>query len=263
MNRWIVSLLLGCWSLSGHVFGQQVPAARGFVNDFVGVLSPGQAQQLNAVLTQYAESSSNEIAIAIMELPEDAILEEFTLSIAEQWGVGGESNDNGVLIAVYPNSRKMRIEVGYGLEGAVPDSRALEVQNKYMKPAFRQGDYYTGLRDAVDALILATQNEYEDAPTSKYYQPNSPETGGGAAQMAVIVAIILLFIFMSRGGGGGRGGRGGGGNALYWILWLVTSINSNSGSSGGGGSSWGGGGGGSFGGFGGGDFGGGGASSDW
>ncbi len=263
MSRWIVLLILGCWSLYGQVFGQQVPASQGFVNDFVGVLSPGQAQQLNAVLTQYAESSSNEIAIAIMELPEDAILEEFTLSIAEQWGVGGESNDNGLLIAVYPNSRKMRIEVGYGLEGAVPDSRALEVQNKYMKPAFRQGDYYTGLRDAVDALILATRGEYEDAPTSKYYQPDSPETGGGVGQTFVIIAIILLFIFMSRGGGkgGGRGGRGGGGSVLPWILW-GSMFGGGGGTWGGGGGSWGGGGG-DFGGFGGGDFGGGGASSDW
>lgn len=255
--RYLLPFLLFLWAPLSPAWAQSIPEAKGFVNDFSGALSQSEASQLNALLTQYAESSSNEIAVAIMELPSDASLEEFTLSIAEKWGVGGGSNDNGILIAVYPSARKMRIEVGYGLEGAVPDSRANEIMNNFMKPAFRQNDYYTGLKDAATAIIAATNGEYENAPRSKYYtKTTTSNQGGNGAQLVVIIMIIILFSIMSRGGGGGKGGgRRSSGSLMPWIFL-------GGGGFGGGGGGFGGGGGG-FGGFGGGGFGGGGASGDW
>lgn len=264
MKRFFV--LLVCLSgLSVSLFAQEtIPPAKGFVNDYAGVITSSQASQLNALLVHYAESSSNEIAVAVLSLPPEEILEQYTLKVAEAWGVGGTQNDNGILIAVYPEARKMRIEVGYGLEGAVPDVIALQIQENIMRPAFRAGDYYSGLRDAVEALIAATNGEYEDATTRTYYRRTSPSSGGDGGQILVILTIIILFSILSnRGGGkGGNGGRRRGGG--LWMPWIFLSGNGG-GSDWGGGSGFGGGGfgGGGFGGFGGGGFGGGGASSSW
>lgn len=264
--RNLTLFLLSLVFITGPLYGQKVPAAKGFVNDYTNTLSSSQASQLNALLNHYAETSANEIAIAIIDLPQDEILEQYTLSIAEAWGVGGKTNDNGILIAVYPNARQMRIEVGYGLEGAVPDIIAQEIIDNYMRPAFRANDYYTGLRDASDALISATNGEYENAPTRTYYTRNSsPGTGGNGGQIVVIIMIIILFSIMNnrgRGGGkgGGKGGRRGGG---MWLPWIMMGGGGHHSGGGFGGGSGGFGGGGGFGGFGGGGFGGGGASGGW
>lgn len=253
--------------LPASLLAQEVPEYQGFVNDYTGTLSPTQRNQLESLLVQIAEQTSNEIAIALLTLPEGAVLEEYTLQVAETWGVGGSQNDNGILIAVYPSARKMRIEVGYGLEGAIPDSRALEIMDTKMKPAFRAGDYYTGLRDAAETIYFATQGEYENAPRSKYYSGSGSSSGrGGGGQIVVIIMIIILFSILGRGGGKGGGGRGGGGfwSILPWIL--LSGGGGHRGGGGFGGGDFGGGGGfggGGFGGFGGGGFGGGGASSSW
>lgn len=263
LTLFLLSLVL----ITGPLYGQKIPAAKGFVNDYSNILSGSQASQLNALLNHYAETSANEIAIAIIDLPQDEILEQYTLAIAEAWGVGGKANDNGILIAVFPNAREMRIEVGYGLEGAVPDIIAQEVIDNYMRPAFRANDYYTGLRDASDALIAATNGEYENAPTRTYYTRKSPNTGGNGGQIIVIIMIIVLFSIMNnRGGGGKGGGKGGRGGGGMWLPWILLGGGGHSGGGGGGfgggGGGFGGGGGG-FGGFGGGGFGGGGASGGW
>lgn len=259
---------------AGTLFSQRIPEAKGFVNDFSNVLTASQESQLNALLTHYAETSGNEIAIVIIELPQDEVLEDYTYDIAEAWGVGGKANDNGILVAVYPAARQMRIEVGYGLEGAVPDIIAKEVMDNYMRPAFRANDYYTGIRDASEALIAATNGEYENAPTRTYYTRNtSPGTGGNGGQIVVIIMIIILFSIMNnRGRGGGKGGgKGGRGSGGMWLPWIFMGGGGHHGGGGGGfgggGGGFGGGGGGfgggGFGGFGGGGFGGGGASGGW
>jgi len=241
----------------------QVPKESGFVNDFKNILSPQQRTQLNSYLTNFAETTSNEIAVAIMDLPQGRSLEEYTLEVAESWGIGGAMNDNGILIAVYPDSRKMRIEVGYGLEGAVPDIVAHNIMEQYMKPAFQVNDYYTGINNAAQIISGLVKGEYDDAALRDYYSPRrNSKPSSGVSNLVVLLLIIVVFIYLSRGsGGGGSGGggsyrrgsrRGGGG-------WIILP-------GGGSGGSWGGGGGfggGGFGGFGGGSFGGGGSSGSW
>lgn len=240
----------------------QVPKEVGFVNDYKNVLSPQQRTQLNSFLTNFAETTSNEIAVAFMDLPRNRSLEEYTLQVAESWGLGGEEADNGILIAVYPDARKMRIEVGYGLEGAVPDIVAHNIMEQYMKPAFQVKDYYTGVNSAAKIIAGLVKGEYEDEALRDYYTPRrNIEPSSDISNLIVLLLIIMVFIYLSRGSGGGgdsgggtyrRSRRGGGGG---WIF-----------IPGGGGGSWGGGGsfgGGGFGGFGGGSFGGGGASGSW
>ncbi len=249
---------------------QNIPAYKGFVNDYVGILSDAQSASLNTFLTEQAEASSNEIVIAILNLPEGETIDDYTFQIAESWGIGREENDNGVLVALYINARQVRIEVGYGLEGAIPDLASYNVIQKDMIPFFRNQDYYQGLQKGVQSLHLLASDEYSDTMRKRYYsqsESRSRDGRGGFSIFPIIVIIFLLVLFFNnRGGGGGNGGRryrgrGYYGGGPYW--W--------GGTVGGGSSSWGGGGwsgggfsgGGSFGGFGGGSFGGGGSSGSW
>ncbi|MEM6629458.1 MAG: TPM domain-containing protein [Bacteroidota bacterium] len=254
---------------------QNFPEYQGFVSDYLGILSPQQKQNLETFLTQQAEESSNEIAVVIMDLPAGEFMRDYAVRLAEHWGVGGKENDNGVLVALFINERQVTIEVGYGLEGAIPDLAASNVIQKDMIPSFRDGGYYEGLSRGVKALTILANGEYPDAVRKKYYTRPRASTSGGNDSFVffLILFIFLFFLFSSRGNRGGGGGPGGGnfggprrrrgrgyydGGPYWW--------GGSGGSSSWGGGGWSGGGfsgGGSFGGFGGGSFGGGGASGGW
>lgn len=263
-----VLLLLSATSW-GQGFGymDQIPEEQGFVNDYVGLLSRQQKLQLESFLTRNAQQTSNEIAIAIMNLPEGAPVSDFTNDAARKWGIGGSKNNNGVLIAVYPNVRKMRIEVGYGLEPVITDALSDQIIREQMKPAFQRGDYYNGLVLAAKSLTKAAQGEYDQSTGRTYRNQSRRGDGGGGFNLIVLVIIIVAVIaLIRRGGGGGGGGYGGGGWSWFPLFWLLGSGwggGHHHGGGWGGGSGGGGFGGGDFGGFGGGDFGGGGAMGDW
>jgi uncharacterized protein len=209
-------------------------------------VSPADADRLNAKLEAFDKESSNQIVVSIFpELPSPS-LEDFTVRTAQAWRVGREKLDNGAVLFVFVKDRKLRIEVGYGLEGALPDALASRIIESAIVPRFRAGDPAGGLEAGVDALVAATRGEYSPPPTA------APTHGSRRESIVPFLLILLLILYLSSRGGGGR--RGGG----PWI------------SGGWGGGSWGGGGsfgGGSFGGGGfsggGGSFGGGGASGRW
>jgi len=154
------------------------------------------------------------------------------------------------------NDHQMRIEVGYGLEGAIPDVTANDIVNNDMKPAFRQGDFYSGLSNAVNALAQAAAGEYHVARDKTQ---DDGGTGNGWVGFIIVVAVVLFIIGRSGGGGGGMMSSRGSG----WFIWPL--LFSNFGDSGRSSGTWGGdsGDGGGFGGFGGGSSGGGGASGSW
>lgn len=266
---WLALFLLLSLPGWGQGFGymDQIPEEKGFVNDFANLLTRQQRVQLEAFLTQNAQQTSNEIAIAIMDLPEGAPVEDFTNDVARKWGIGGSDNNNGVLVAVYPNQRKMRIEVGYGLEPVITDALSGQIIREQMKPAFQRGDYYNGLILAVKTLVDAAKGEYNENSVRTYRSGRRGDSGGGGMNLIVLVIIVVLVITLIRrgGGGGGGGGYGGGGWSWFPLFWLFGSGwgGGHHGGGGWGGGSGGGFGGGDFGGFGGGDFGGGGASGDW
>jgi uncharacterized protein len=214
------------------------------------------AERLEAKLRAFDEQTSNQIVVAVFpELPSPS-LEDFTVRTAQSWQAGRKKLSNGVVLFVFIKDRKMRIEVGYGLEGALPDAVANQIIRDVMAPRFRQGDYAGGIDAAVDAIIAATRGEYRAEP-----RPAAP----AVTMLAGLVPLLFMLLFIvlpiwlrvrnrsrtyhrrgwdnpwwySGGGGGwGAGGFGGGG--------------SSGGDSGGGGFSGGGG-----------DFGGGGASGSW
>nr|WP_315817641.1 TPM domain-containing protein [Paraflavitalea speifideiaquila] len=178
-------------------------------------------------------------------------------------GVLGIKTNNGVLILAAIDDKQIRIEVGYGLEGAVPDITANQIIRNDIGPAFRSGDYYDGLDKAAESIIKAARGEYK-APDG--YGKRKGRGGGIGNIIGFIVIIIIIAIFAGRGRGGGGGGGGymsrrGYGDVL--TPFIIGSLLGGGRGGGGGGGGWSGGGGGGFGGFGGGSSGGGGASGSW
>jgi uncharacterized protein len=257
-------LLISCFFLQA----QNIPAKPNpprLVNDFANILTPGQIEALEQKLVHYDDSTSTQIAIVTVTNLGGYAEEEYALKILRDWGVGNKKSNNGVVILAAIEDRKLRIEVGYGLEGAIPDITAKQIIENELSPHFRRGEYYEGFDRAADALIKAAAGEYKAVVKTR----RGRGTGGGGSIIGIVIIFIIILIVLSRiGGGGGRGGgminRGG---ILPWIL-LNSMLNSGRGGSsgwsgGGGGGGWSGGGGGGFGGFGGGGGGGGGASGSW
>ncbi|HMG67217.1 MAG TPA: TPM domain-containing protein [Chitinophagaceae bacterium] len=224
------------------------------VNDYTNTLTPEQVQALEQKLVAYDDSTSSQIAVVIIPTTGDYPLEEVSLKIIRDWGVGGKEHSNGIVLLVAKNDRKVRIEVGNGLEGAITDVTSKSIIDNDITPNFRAENYYRGLDDATDDIIKAAAGEYK--------APAGNKKGKGFPIGGIIFFIIMLSIFL-----GSRGGRGGGGMISrrgfggFGAGWLIGSMLGGGGGSGGGG--WSGGGGGGFGGFGGGGGGGGGASGGW
>ena len=218
------------------------------VNDYTNTLTESQVSFLEQKLVAYDDSTSNQIAVVIIPTTGDYSVDEVALKILRDWGVGNKDRNNGIVLLIAKDDRKLKIEVGYGLEGPVPDITAKHIIEEVIKPAFKEDNYYRGIDDGTSSIIKAAEGEYK-APAN--YGSNKSK-GIGIGKIIFII-IILLIIFGAGGGAGGgtyvsRGGFGG------WT--------GGGGSSSGGGWS-GGGGGGGFGGFGGGGGGGGGASGSW
>ncbi len=259
------SFLLVAASITG--WAQQLPSKPNppkLVNDFAGVLSGAEEQQLEQQLVAYDDTTSNQVAIVLIKTLDGYPIEEYANRLFREWGIGNTKTNNGVLILAAIDDRQLRIEVGYGLEGAIPDITANHIIEEDIKPNFRSGDYYEGLRAAADHIVKAAAGEYK-APEG--YR-NRGKGGKGAPIGFIIFIIIMIIVFAGRNRGGGGGGgfmsrRGYRGGWLGpFILGSMLGRGSGGWGGGGGGGGWSGGGGG-FGGFGGGSSGGGGASGSW
>ncbi len=258
-------VLLLCILLSIRAFAQidkVIPAKPNpprLVNDFAHVLTPAQVQALENKLVAYDDSTSNQIAVVTINTVEDYAIEDVALQILRRWGVGGQAKkDNGIVLLVAVKDHKVRIEVGYGLEGAVPDITANTIIENDIVPNFKEGNYYSGLNAGTTSIIQAAAGEYK-APEG--YANRGGNDGGGLSAGKIILGIIILFFILRMFGGGGRGGGGFMSRRGFGPIFFPGSFGGGGGGFGGGG--FGGGGGGGFGGFGGGSGGGGGASGSW
>ena len=248
---WCLFFCLG--SLS--VFAKDIPAKTDkLVNDFANVLSSAERQNLEHKLVQFDDSSSNQIAIILDSSIGDASLEDYSNRVFAAWGIGHKKSNNGILIYAAINDKKVRIEVGYGLEPVITDIVCSKIIHDYIGPNFRAGNYYQGLEEASNILMKLAKKEIN----SKEFAKSKKTKEGRGLGSAIIVLIIFIFILVrifGNGGGGGSFGNFIGGTGLFML---------GGGFGGGrGGGDWGGSGGGGFGGFGGGSSGGGGASGGW
>jgi len=202
---------------------------------------------LEQTLVEFESTTTNQIAVLLIPTLAGDSLEDYSIRLAEKWQIGQKGRDNGVILIVVKQDRKIRIEVGYGLEGVLPDSLAGDIIRQVIAPQFRQGRFYQGIRDGIGAIMAATRGEYQATPRRKPRR----------SIVSWFWPLFFVFMFISaivnmfrrrRYHSGRRGGRYYGG-PMWW----------------GGGFGGGGFGGGLGGGFsgGGGGFGGGGASGGW
>jgi uncharacterized protein len=212
---WCMLLVL----FTGSAFAEDlvaVPAIKNRVTDLTQTLTPDQQTYLEAKLTQFEQQKGSQMAILIVPttLPED--IAQYAIRVVDAWKLGREKEDDGVLILVAKNDRKMRIEVGYGLEGPIPDLTAKRIISEVMAPKFRQGDYFGGLNDATDTVMALISGEQLAAPAQ---QQNKAGGISGLLPMLFIGALvlggILRSIFGSFFGGALTGGAIG---ALAWVL---------------------------------------------
>ncbi len=234
------------------------------VTDMAGVLSAEQKTILENKLVALDDSSSNQIVIVLLKTLDGYPIEEYATKLFREWGIGNKKTNNGVLILASIDERKIRIEVGYGLEGAIPDITTASIIRNDIVPGFKTGEYYHGLDLATNSLSKAAVGEYK---VQREKATKGKGSGGGSIFTFLIILVIVIALVSGggRGGGGGMMSRRGAGNiaeTLFWTSLLSGGGGSRGGGFGGDGGGFGGGGGG-FGGFGGGSSGGGGASGSW
>lgn len=133
---------------------------KGYVNDYARVLTDSQRAELENKLTAFTQQTSSEISVVIIQSLQGDYIENFAEKLFKEWKIGTAKNDNGVLLLVAVDDRELRIEVGYGLEGALTDSLSGQILNNEITPQFKQGKYFEGINAGVDAIIAVTKGEY-------------------------------------------------------------------------------------------------------
>ena len=255
LTKLFIVLIFAFFSFT-HVNGQNIierPNPPVLVTDLAGVLSPEQKQALENKLVAIDDASSNQIAVVILPTLEGNPIEEYANKLFRTWGIGNKKNNNGVLLLIAIQDKKIRIEPGYGLEGALPDITCNSIIDNDIKPAFRQQAYYEGIDKATDDIAKAAVGEYKEKRERK-------TKGKGSNPLLFVLILFIIIAILGKKGGGGGSNIGGGGFSDVATGMLLGSL---LGGGGRGGSDWGGGSSGGFGGFGGGSSGGGGASGGW
>jgi len=242
-----------------RLFADEVipPPPATYFNDYARVVSAGTAAQLNRTLEDFERQSSDQIVVAVFPgMQSDSSIEDYTVRVARSWQVGQKNKNNGAVLFVFVQDRKMFLQVGYGLEGVLPDALCKRIIDEQIAPRFKAGDFDGGLTAGVQAILAATKGEYKGAGQTVAEQRQAyVHRGGEGLVPVIIVVVIVLLIFFSDLSRWRRGVllSGGGWRSSGW---------SSGGWSGGGFGGGGGGGGGGFSG-GGGSFGGGGAGGSW
>jgi uncharacterized protein len=235
-------ILLAAWCWAAHSAEVIPPVPAQWFNDYAGVVSPATAARLNQTLQDFERETSSQVVVAVFQKMESASsIEDYTVRVAQAWQVGQKDKKNGVVLFVFVQDRKMFIQVGYGLEGALPDATCKRIIEDEIKPRFRNNDFDGGLSAGVAAILKATKGEYK------------AKAGGHVGVwpafliFGLFILVPLFVVWKARQSPGGR--------------WLGGTTYSGGGGWSGGGGGWSSGGGGFS--SGGGGFGGGGAGGSW
>ncbi|MFH1777171.1 MAG: TPM domain-containing protein [Candidatus Omnitrophota bacterium] len=239
-----------------HAQGAKFPAYKGYVNDFAGVIYDDTEDTLSWIIGELEKKTTAQIAVVTLDTVSPLDIETYAVELFEEWGIGHKGRDNGVLFLVAVGDRKMRIEVGYGLEGAIPDALAKLIISKNITPYFKQGNYDRGIMAGTVAIANLMAKEYNiklsdiSGMPQDVSVPRKPT--GLEAILNFLFTLFILFIFLSFRMG------------WFWFFFLPGTSRRRDGYWYGGGYGGNSGGfSGGFGGFGGGMSGGGGASGSW
>ncbi len=177
----VLFLLFLTASFPSFLFALDVPERpEGYVSDYAKMVSPSAEADLEKTLEQFETETTNQVVVVTFPSLEGENLEDFSILLAEKWKIGQEGRDNGVILAVFKNDRKVRIEVGYGLEGTLPDATAKLIIENEIVPRFRAGQFDEGVRQGVTAILAATRGEYR------------AEASSGDGDEVKLVGILLL-----------------------------------------------------------------------
>lgn len=249
-----VILVAGVEKALGQDAGVLPPSGR-WVTDQGGFFSPSEERQLEAMLSNYADTTSTQIIVVTVQNLGGMAASEYSVALGRKWEVGQKDKDNGLIILLSRDEREVYIATGYGIEGAVPDALAGRIVRNVMIPRFRQGQFFDGVTDAVYLMIAASSGEFD----AEAFQQQERRRRGVPPGVLILVMILVFRVISGirhkKGGGGGTRYRSG--SLLPIILWSALGAGHRGGGFGGGGF-----GGGGFGG-GGGSFGGGGAGGGW
>lgn len=224
---------------------QELPSPQGHVNDFAGVIASEDEAAMRGIITAVREQTGAEIAVVTVEsMAPYPTIEDFGIALAEEWGVGSGADDAGVILIVAVDEREVRIEVGYGLEGAIPDGRAGAILDDYVLPDLRNNDFGRGLLNGVAAVAEIIADEYGVTLTGVRAEARGSADGSSTLDVGDLFYVVFLLLFV--------GGR--------WFFWPLLFAGRRRGFFGGGFGSGGRSSPSRFSGFGGGGFGGGGAS---
>jgi len=246
-------MLLAFVALNARAADVIPPPPAGYFNEYAGVVSKEAAARFNEQLAQFERDTSNQVVVAVFpKMQSDSDIADYTQRVAQAWGVGQKDRRNGTVLFVFIQDRKLFIQTGYGLEGALPDATCFDITEYNIKPHFRNNDYEGGLATGIDLICKAIRGEYKGSGQTVMEGRGGKKDGPPDFVFFIIFIILLIVIARaSRRAGYGYSSRGG----PFAGGW----------SSGSGGGGWSSGGGGGFSGFGGGggSFGGGGAGSSW
>ncbi|MFC1631468.1 TPM domain-containing protein [Candidatus Omnitrophota bacterium] len=251
----IVVIWLFCLSVQALAQETEFPNPRGLINDFANLLSAADYQKLNSLALGLEQKTSAEVVVVTLKTTKPYDIQDYSVRLWERWRIGKKDKDNGVLLLVAIDDKKVWISTGYGLEGAIPDAEASKVYRNIIVPYFKKGEFSKGIMAGTIALVDLTAKEYnvsiQDLPnlTQQYVKP--VQKSGPASFIESLFTLLFfilifgfrmgLFGFLLFGSGRRRGGH-----------WYGGGLGGNSGGFGGG-----------FGGFGGGFTGGGGAGGGW
>lgn len=226
LNRWVAAAIFFLCLCNLTAADTLPPTPGQFFTDYAKIIPAQVANGLNNQLTQFERDTSNQILVAVFsELPQGVSLDDYCQAIFRAWKPGQKDKNNGAILFVFVRDRKMRIQTGLGLEGALPDITCKRIISDEIAPYFKQGQYGKGLTAGVDAMIAATKGEYKGTGRTKKSRENEQSSN---TQSIVILIIVIAIILLNRkfrgesahgasspgwyiGGGHGGGNRSGGG----------------------------------------------------
>ena len=249
MKRFIICLLLllqtfvAAYAGAAPAIPPRPAAGSGiYVQDYAGVISDADKQQMLSLGAELDNKTTAQLAVLTINTLDGEPIEDYALKVLRQWGIGSKEQNNGALIVVAVKDRRSRIEVGYGLEGSLPDGLTGRIQDQYMIPYFKEGNYSKGILQGYKAAAGKIAQGYNTELSGAKYQAagTQPQKNTGSSLDDLLFAlgligfllvdnillggfftrILLLLIFRGRGGGGGRGfgggSGGGGGSSRSW-----------------------------------------------
>jgi uncharacterized protein len=215
-------LAIGLFLLQGFVaLAQDVPKLKDRVTDLAGVLTPDQIASLDSKLQELERTDSTQIAVLIISSLEGGSLEDYSMRVAEAWKLGQKGRDNGALLLIALKERKMRIEVGYGLEANLTDARSNQVIRNEIAPRFRAGDFYGGIDAGLTGIIQTIHGVYQAAPESRN---RFSRRGSGGWINLIIILLFPLFWLLSVAGKWGGAIIGAGAGLLFPYAFIAHSL---------------------------------------